>query len=875
MIQLLRFSCFKISIVTCIVFTCTSLFSQQVSPSSLFIENKGQIINQDNLTNDDVLFLYSGKGIKIQLRKSGYSYELLDIQNIPSLSPSKKSADPRELLSTVIKSHRVDIDFLNMNSDMEIVKEGMSTDHMNYYVSMKNITNVHSFSKIIYKNVFPATDIEFILNEKSSELFKYNIILKKGADLNKVRFLLKGASAIRTQEGNISISTPVGIINESIPSSYYEASPGQEEKIDFVLNDNIISFKGKYDESRTFIIDPSTNRIWGTYYGGSTLDYCTATDVDALNNVYITGYTLSTANIATAGTYQSTLSGSYDIYLVKFDPNENRIWGTYFGGSSVEAAYGITITSTGKIYLCGDTFSTSGVATPGAHQTIYGGGIDDALLVKFDDNGQLLWSTYYGGNLHDIAIGVAEDSNGDVIMSGHTESAASIATSGSFNTSYSGGFDVFAVKFDSTGIRQWGTYYGEIDVEETFAIDCDASDNIYITGFTTSSNNIATAGGHQTSYSGQQDAFIAKFNPSGTSLLYGSYYGGPGNDQGTAIKTDALGNVFVAGNTGSFTSISTPGSFQPSIGSAEDGFIASFNSSGVRQWGTYFGGNDVDYIAGLALDQNENILFCGSTMSTDVISSPYAYQTSLSTINNYDSYFERFDLNGIREHGTYFGGSLNDHGRGIALNSAGNVLIAGETSSTDNIASPGAFSTTLAGGGDGFLAKFCVSPEPVVFPSGTTTICYGDTIWLTSQGGFASYLWSDGSGANPLITSDTAPVGTYYFTVEVNDGNGCNAVSDSTMIIVDLCSSVSEKENEPVLEIFPIPSSDLLFFDIKNISDNEDLTIEAYSSNGTLVLQEKSKGNTFKKDIKKLSPGIYILRVRVNENIFQKKFIKQ
>ncbi len=859
-----------------ILFTCLSSFAQKLPVnSSAFIENKGQILDQNYLPNDDVLFLYSGKELKIQLRKSGYSYELFSVVGPPQ-NANKKFQEPGDLTKTKIAFSRVDIDFIGISPRTEVISEQQSRCTFNYFISEKKITDVHSFNKVTYKNVFPQTDIEFILNEEQGSPFKYTIILNPGADIEKVKFLVKGASVVKTTHGDITFSTPGGNINETIPESYYQETPNKKERVDFNVKNNIISFSANYNSKRKFVIDPSTNRIWGTYFGGGSLDYCTATAIDQQNNVYITGYTLSTTNIATSGVYQSVLNGNFDIYLAKFNSSGTRLWATYFGGSSVDATYGICIASNGDIYLCGDTFSTSNVATTSAYQTVYGGGVDDAILVKFDTNGQLLWSTYFGGSMHDIGIGVVEDHEGNVIMSGHTESPNAIATPGAYSTSYSGGgFDVYMAKFDSAGALLWATYYGEIGVEETFAIDCDTANNIYITGFTTSANNIASPNGYQTSYGGQKDAFIAKFNPAGTALLYGSYYGGTGNDEGTAIKLDSAGNIFITGNTTSLTGISSPGCYQPIIGSADDGFLVRFNSSFDRQWGTYFGGNDVDYIAGLVLDFNQNLLFCGSTMSTNCIGSNDAYQPNLATIYSYDAYFERFNKTGVREKGTYFGGSSNDHGRGIAIDNSGKIYIAGETSSTDSIASPGAFNTIWAGGDDAFLAKFCIGPEPRIFPSGTSTICYGDTLWLSAQAGFTSYFWTDGSSVNPLITSDTDSVGTYYYAVTVEDGSGCNAISDSSVVIVDICTSISEKEKDISFSVFPVPASDLLFVNVENISKGEKVEIEIYSSTGELVTKNESTRNLINIDIKKLSPGIYILRMKVKEKVFQKRFTKQ
>jgi len=859
-----------LSFSSCIL-TSLFCFSQTLnSTAAAFIENKGQIVNQSGEANSDVLFILNGKNYNIQLRKTGYSYEIFSAENLPKeITASKQFQKPAELLNVKLKTSRVDFDFYGMNSNLQIIKEKPSADFFNYYLNGKQITYVHSYEKITYKNVYKNIDVEFILNQGEEVPFKYNVLLHPGARLDDLKILVAGADKITiAQDGPISYSTQLGDIKEIIPISYYSDSPDENIKVDFSIQNNFISFKAQYDNKKTFVIDPSTNRIWGTYYGDAGTDYCNAISSDASNNVYITGYTLNSTNIATNGTYQSTIGGSFDAYLVKFNSSGVRQWGTYFGGSSVEAAYGIFITSSGYIYVTGDTFSTSNVASGGAHQTTYGGGIDDAFLAKFDVNGQRKWSTYYGGLQHDIASSVTVDSNEDVIICGHTESLNNIATVTSYQNSWSNLFDVFVVKFDSAGVRQWGTYYGDNSMEEAFAVDCDASDNIYVTGFTSSTSNIATTLSYQTSFGGgAQDAYIAKFNAAGNNLLWATYYGGTGNDQGASIKIDNAGNIFVAGNTTSPNAIASLNSYQQILGSADDAFLVEFNSAGARQWGTYFGGNDVDYIAELQFDANGNLLFSGSTQSTNQIATTGAYQFIQSSPGNYDAFFAKFKTNGTMMLATYYGGTSSDNGRGITIDNNNHIYIAGDTYSNDSMSTVGAHSLTNMGGGDAFLAKFCVAPEPYI-TSGDTTICTGDTITLATQTTFSSYSWSNSTTASTIVLTDTNSI-VYYFTVTVTDGFGCSGTSDTVTIVFDICNSVSEINSQNI-SVYPVPANDFIQIDLGNYTD-ADFTIEIYSSNGDLVITSTAKTV----DIKKLSPGIYILKVRANGTTAESKLIKQ
>lgn len=155
--------------------------------------------------------------------------------------------------------------------------------------------------------------------------------------------------------------------------------------------------------------------------------------------------------------------------------------------------------------------------------------------------------------------------------------------------------DAFLVKFDSVGVRQWGTYYGGNDDESGTSCATDASGNVYLTGaaYNISGTVIATAGSHQQYFAGGSlDAYLVKFNSAGV-RQWGTYYGGNLYDYGYSCATDAVGNVFVSGNSNSFapsTAIATPGSHQASAnGGSIDAFLVKFNSGGIRQWGTFYG----------------------------------------------------------------------------------------------------------------------------------------------------------------------------------------------------------------------------------------------------------------------------------------------
>jgi hypothetical protein len=134
----------------------------------------------------------------------------------------------------------------------------------------------------------------------------------------------------------------------------------------------------------------------------------------------------------------------------------------------------------------------------------------------------------------------------------------------------------------------WGTYYGGDDYEYCKASAVDAGGNVYIAGFTLSGSDIA-AGGHQNTPGGSEDAFLVKFNAAGV-RQWATYYGGALDDEAVSCAVDADGNVYIAGQTYSSTAIAS-GGHQNTYGLAADAFLVKFNSDGVRQWGTYYGGS--------------------------------------------------------------------------------------------------------------------------------------------------------------------------------------------------------------------------------------------------------------------------------------------
>ncbi|MEI6900889.1 MAG: hypothetical protein WCL00_13505, partial [Bacteroidota bacterium] len=555
-------------------------FSKNISG---FIENKGQVIDQNNKANPAVLYLLNIPGMNVQLRSNGFSYDIYQIVSAndlllaarysplaflnpmdPVVKSDKQIARSEKREARSVNFHRIDFTLLNSNSNCEIIAEESSIDYLNYYTSStssEGIKNVGHYQKVTYKNVYPEIDLEFIFNGDSG--FKYNIIIRPGGNIQDIRLKIEGESAISFQEDTLKIMTSFGSFNEVIPESYILDNDNRTIiKSHFrEIGKGIYGFSvdGEFPGHTTLVIDPKTVRLWGTYYGGSNWDFGAQCSVDKNGNVFMAGTTLSLNNIATTGSYQNTFSGNYDAFLVKFNAAGLRQWGTYFGGTLDDELGSCLVGKSGNIYISGNTKSDDGIATSGAHQTVYGGGVNDCFIAKFDQSGNRLWGTYYGGPANDSRGYSTLDKYENLFLAGLTESDAGIATAGSWQPNrYNTSADAFLAKFNSNGIRQWGTYFGGEMYDAGYTCTTDSTGNIYIAGNTGSLTNIASPGAHQVTFEGPAggatDGFLAKFSTGGQ-RVWATYYGGQQFDNALTCATDNAQNVFLAGTTTSWYGI--------------------------------------------------------------------------------------------------------------------------------------------------------------------------------------------------------------------------------------------------------------------------------------------------------------------------------
>lgn len=798
----------------------------------VFRENAGQITDQLNRPRKDIQFQLSANGLSVFIGKGKIHYQWNE--PVPAKAPQRDAAavktdKPAPPSFLTYNTYRLDMTLLGSNPDAPVVKEELLPDATIYYANGLDGARATSCYKITYKDIYPH--IDWVLYTRGDEL-KYDFILHPGARAGDIRMHYEGADAVSIKEGMLIATTPMGSIQEKQPYSYNKDN-GTTVSSHFVLDRNIAGFEvGPYEG--TLVIDPALRLQWATYYGGSGMEsgqyfgnsfqgyysYGNTVITDHKGDVYLSGTTSSINNIATQGTHQVALSHGSCAYLAKFTASGQRLWGTYFGGYNgsrdEDGAYMGTVSgrghsiacdTLGNIYMAGNTFNDSGIATPGAYQMTRSGiyGWPDLYLVKFRNDGSREWSTFLGNPRADEGGSVAVTPDGSKIyLAGASQSyllpTDAIATPGTFlvptgpgSALYSG----FLTCFNAQGQKRWGSYIADAQniLSTVYDIALDKQEHIYITGYAigdgiTPAVSAATAGSFQSQYGGctspswgppycTPDAFLQKWDSTGN-RIWGTYYGGDAPDGGYAVACDDSNNVYMAGSTSPFTnsingpwSVASPGSFSPAIPPDGGSFLAKFSGQGQRRWATYYYGNMAK--AGAALACNNNKIFLLVSSDATDLATPCAYQTDNpgmhTTGSSLSAYLSIFDTAGNREYATYYGGQLEDWGCSLvaahtAKGSA--VYVTGTTYSPTRIATPGSFKSVLGGQlsiqRDAFLAKFIVpATEQIAVP------CFSrDSIQLTANDTTGSnYTWDHGAAG---FSSQVSTSGTYVVRFRRADG---------------------------------------------------------------------------------------------------------
>jgi Beta-propeller repeat len=382
--------------------------------------------------------------------------------------------------------------------------------------------------------------------------------------------------------------------------------------------------------------------VYSTYIGGSSFEEGNSIAIDSKGNAYVTGITYSTDYPTTAGVIQTTGNVLGDGFVTELNASgSSLVYSTYLGGSGSTQPFAIAVDSADAAYVAGNT-TASDFPVASAYQSKLKGS-SNAFVAKIAAGGtKLNYSTYLGGSGSDSAFAIAV-SGGNPYVVGQTTSN-DFPTANPYQASYKGSTDAFVAKLVFSGANAtlaYSTYLGGTGSDEAYGVAVDSSGNVYVAG-ATGSTNFPTMGAYQSTFGGgATDAFLAKFDSSGSKLVYSTYLGGSGAEsvanvpEAEALAIDSAGKAYLTGATTS-TDFPLANPVQPTYGGNQDAFIAVLNPMGCGlSFSSYLGGSAADYATGVAVDPSGDAILGGVTQSNDFFT---AKPWQVKTGGNYDGF---------------------------------------------------------------------------------------------------------------------------------------------------------------------------------------------------------------------------------------------
>jgi uncharacterized repeat protein (TIGR01451 family) len=594
-----------------------------------FVENRGQLDSR-------VGYYLQGRDKAVYFTSEGITFTLTgnDQQPTPVESFFRPAAfRPADFIGAPDQERTpqrwvLKLDFIGANPHVKPEGRDQTDAVISYFKGARNQwrAGLKTYSTVLYRDLWPGIDLVY---SGTVNRLKYQFVVKPGADPKQIKLAYRGASAVGVNDaGQLEVSTPAGGFHDDRPFAYQETAAGKTEVIAAysLANDETMRASygfsvGDYDHSTSLVLDPAVVVYCGLI-GGAGDDAGNSIAVDKEGNVYVAGTTDSADDSfpVTAGRALSFRRNLSDIFVAKVNAEgTSLIYTSYLGGRGENVGQVIAVDAGGNTYVTGQT-SAVDFPTVNARQARFGGGID-AFVAKLSPTGSALaYSTYLGGFGSDEIHGIAVDDKGYIYVTGSTQGDLS-ATDGAFRNYYGGG---------------------------------------------------------------AHDAFVAKLSPKASdsdSPGYVTYLGGGGDDRGFGVAVDPKGAAYVTGQTSSLD-FPVAGAVQPALNGAANAFVTKLNPSGsALAYSTFLGGTGSDIGRAIAVDDGGVAYVTGGTTSPDF---PTMTPWRASLLGGSDGFVAKLSEDGSKfVYSTYLGGSGDDEGRGIALNSSGNAHVIGRSNSSD------------------------------------------------------------------------------------------------------------------------------------------------------------------------------------------------
>ncbi len=704
--------------------------------------------------------------VKYLARGQGYTLFLTSREAVLALRPEKHRRTPGKQSSSLVALR---LRLLRAASSAQVTGENQLAGYSNYFLGNNPRdwhTHIPNYAQVRYHHNYPGIDLVYFGRQGQLE---NDFMISPGANPKAIRMGLQGVKSLHlNRAGDLVVEVSGGAVYLRRPRAYQGRGAGRREvAVHYQIGaGNQVGFKvGRYDRRQELVIDPVLS--YSTYLGGNGGDIGYGIAVDSSGDAYVVGTTNSSNFPTTTGVQSASYSGNGDVFVAKINPSGNPsstsstpqlVYSTYIGGSGADSGAAIAVNAGGDAFITGSTSSSDFPTTSSAFQSTYGGS-GDAFVAQLASTGaSLVYSSYLGGSGADAGYGIAIDSSSDAYVTGSTQSPDLKTTLNALQPNNAGASDAFVAEVNFSGSQLlYLSYLGGSQADVGQSIQVDSSGNIYVAGYTFSSN-FPLQNPLQGANGGTVNAFVSEITvtSSSSSLVFSTYFGGSADDRAYGLALDKSGDIYITGASTSTNFPTSVGAFQLTNHGLTDAFVSKLNPSGpTLVYSTLLGGGGTDQANGIAVDSSGDAFVTGFTNSSDFpTQNPIQAVLGISggsacgTAACADAFVSEVNPTGTAlVQSTYLGGSGADFGQAIALDSSLNVYVTGSTSSTNFPAIAGtyqAYQSSLAGvAGNAFIAEIqpanspgmSIVPQNIAFGNQTQNVRSAvQTVMVTNEG---------------------------------------------------------------------------------------------------------------------------------------------